>query len=198
MKKIILVLLMSTVLCFASACGNEAENETSDGTDRVQVSETPAEADESAENAPAEDAVSAVEEVTGYICAFDNGMKIEMGAPADAVIADLGEPVSYAEAPSCIHEGTDKVYTFEGYTVTSSPGADGSSRIYEVSLLSDAVALEGGVTIGSSMDKVVSTFGEEYTEQFGVLQYALEDVNVSVVLDGDSYVTSLVITANME
>lgn len=192
------MILMCAALCFASACGNEAENEASDGAGSVQAAETPSDASENAESTPPEEIGSEEEKTAGYVCAFDNGVSIEMGALADSVISGLGDPLNYAEAPSCIHEGTDKVYTFDGYTVTTSPDENGNNRIYEVSLLSDIVALESGVTIGSAMDKVVSVFGEEYTEQFGVLQYSLEGANVSVVLDGDSYVTGLVFTANAE
>lgn len=188
MKKIILVLLMSAAVCFVSACSSM---ETEEMTTTVQ-------------NVTESDSIDTISsqadtiEEKGYMCVLDNGISLEMGAVLEDVPSVFGEPISFAEAPSCIHEGTDKVYTYNGYTLTTSPDAAGINRIYEVSLLSDAIALEGGVTIGSSLDVVVRVFGEEYTDQFGVLQYTLDGANMSIVLDADACVSSLVITANME
>ena len=180
MKKLFYILLAGLLLSCTVSCGNAEPTVT----------------DASAADAVSSATETTAETVRGYVCMFDNGTSIEMGAPAADIVAGLGDPMNVAEAPSCIHEGTDRVYTFSGYTLTTSPDADGNDRIYEIALLSDAVMLEGGVSVGSPMEDAVKVFGENYTEQFGVLQYELENVKVSIVLDGDSYITSLVITAN--
>lgn len=182
MKKTFFVLLIAAGLCFLSSCGNTETNET-EGTDQ----DTTAAVAETAES---------IEPAVSYTVELDNGVKIEMGAIADQTVASLGEPLSKAEAPSCVHEGNDVLYTYNGFTLTTSPDADGNARIQEIALTSDVVSLISGVSIGSDKTAVESTFGTEYTENFGVLTFALEGASVSVVLDEDACVSSLVITAN--
>ncbi len=186
MKKIFTLLLAGFLLLSAASC-NTAENST--GTEAVPSAEVTEEA--SADKAQTEKSAAA-----GYVCTFDDGTTIEMGAPAEDILAALGDPFNVAEATSCIHEGMDRIYTFNGYTVTTSPDADGNDRIQEVALLSDAVMLEGGVSVGSTLDDAVKIFGSDYVEQFGVIQYTMNNIMVSIILDGDSYITSLVLTVN--
>ena len=183
MKKIFTILLAALLLLSAVSCGGTTE-------------ETGTPSNTLAENVSEPDVPQETVETSGYLCTFDNGTAIEMGAPADAVLGTLGDPLNVAEAPSCIHEGMDRIYTFGGYTLTTSPDGEGTDRIQEIALLSDAVMLEGGVSVGSTLDDAVKLFGSEYTEQFGVIQYTLDNVMISIILDGDSYITSLVIKAN--
>ncbi len=186
MKKIFSILLAALLLLSAVSCGSTTEEI---GTPANNVAETP-------ENASEQDVQNETAAASGYICTFDDGTAIEMGAPAEDVLGTLGSPLNVAEAPSCIHEGMDRIYTFGGYTLTTSPDAEGTDRIQEIALLSDAVMLEGGISVGSTLEDAVKLFGSEYTEQFGVIQYTLENIMISIVLDGDSYITSLVITVN--
>ena len=214
MKKIITLVLAAILLCGVVSCEKEDPKET-EGTvlspsesagetaDNIHINaETE---DDSAESETAELPLETETEPNeteepqtadkGYICAFDDGTTVELGAAAEAVLAALGAPLSVAEAPSCIHEGTDRIYSFNGFSITTSPDGKGTDRIYEVALTSDAVLLENGISIGSALDAVTAAFGTDYTEQFGVLQYIKENAKISVVLDGDSCVSSLVITA---
>ena len=48
-----------------------------------------------------------------------NGIEIRMNAPADDIIAALGDDYQYFEAPSCAFEGLDKVYTYNSIVVRS-------------------------------------------------------------------------------
>lgn len=186
MKKIFSLLLTGLLLLSAASCGTAEDNTGAEAVPSTEVSEAV-----SADGAQTTESAAA-----GYVCTFDDGTAIEMGAPAEDILAALDDPFNVAEAPSCIHEGMDRIYTFNGYTVTTSPDADGKDRIQEVALLSDAVMLEGGVSVGSTLDDAVKIFGSDYTEQFGVIQYTMENIMVSIVLDGDSYITSLVMTVN--
>lgn len=186
MKKTIFTLLLATVMCVTVSCGTD---ETADTGAAADVQETvPETADESA---------SAILDVveTGYIVELDDGTTFVMGALADDTVAALGEPVSLSEAPSCVHEGMDKLYNFGSYTLTTSPDADGKARIQEISLTSDAIALADGLSIGSDKAAVEAAFGTEYTDSFGVLKFSLDGAEVSVILDGDECVSGLTITA---
>lgn len=216
MKKIIILVLVAILLCGAVSCGQkepaETENtaltpaessegiadntqsndETEKDTAKAETTAVPEETEP--ENAPVETEAPQMDE-KGYSCVFDDGTIIELGGAAEAVLGALGAPLNVAEAPSCIHEGTDRIYSFNGYSVTTSPDGKGTDRVHEVALTSDAVLLENGISIGSPLDAVTAAFGTDYSEQFGVLQYEKENVKISVVLDSDSCVSSLVFTA---
>ncbi len=182
MKKTILSILLASILCLTVSCGG---NETAD----TMSESVPDTADQLA------DAVHEFIPAAGYIVELDDGTTFVMGAMADDIVAALGEPVSVTEAPSCVHEGMDKLYNYGSYTLTTSPDADGKQRIQEIALISDAAALADGLSIGSDKAAVEASFGTEYTDNFGVLQFSLDGADVSVVLDGDECVSGLVITA---
>ena len=203
MKKLLVLILASVLLCGAVSCGEKEPSETQapaltpaeteKGTKEQNPSETDAETDASVDTEAAETEAAPAEE--GYLCSFDNGTDIRIGAAADSVLASLGDALNMAEAPSCIHEGMDRIYTYNGFSLTTSPDGKGTDRVYEIALTSDAVVLANGISIGSSLAEVEAAFGSDYTEQFGVLKYRLGEVSVSIVLDEDSYVTDLVIVA---
>lgn len=216
MKKLITLIFAAILLCGAVSCGKtEPEQkettavtpaaESAKETDKGMAEETAptdgkAESETLAETAvPAETEAKAAETAPKgedrYICELDNGMAIELGASAEGVLSSLGAPQNVAEAPSCVHEGMDRIYSFNGFSVTTSPDGKGTDRVSEVALTSDAVLLKNGISIGSPLDAVKAAFGENYTEQFGVLQYITDTVKISIVLDDDSCVSSLVITA---
>ena len=182
MKKTIFALLLGAALCVMTSCGAADPTDTS-----ADTANTP--------DTAAETAADAVETSDGYIVELDDGTTFVMGALADDTVAALGEPQSMTEAPSCVHEGMDKLYTFGGYTLTTSPDAEGKARIQEISLTSDAVSLADGLSIGSDKAAVEASFGTDYTDSFGVLTFTLEGAQVSVVLDADDCVSGLTITA---
>lgn len=191
MKKILLLLLLTAVVGVFCACGDGADVTT-------ETPDTTLNATDSGDYTPTQTKPVETEPLTqnsGYTVEFEDGKTFAVGAVIADVEAIYGEWMYYAEAPSCIHPGMDKIYTFDGFDITTSPDADGHDCVYEIAITSDAVAVVGGLTIGASRDTMESVLGTEYTEQFGVVRYVFDEVSVSVILDGD-FITSLVITAN--
>ena len=164
MKKILALLLAASMALTFASCGGEAAGSKDAGND----------------TAAGEDAAAAA-----YDVALDNGKTITINGEADAAISALGAHIDLMEAPSCVHDGNDKVYTYDGYTVTTSPAADGSQYVAELALTSDVVALANGLYIGCTMAEVKKAYGEEFTESFGVYKYELPGVTLSIVADGD-------------
>ena len=167
MKKIPALLLAASLALTMAACGGEAApagNDTAEG------------------GAPGIEAEAAAE----YPVTLDNGKTITINGAADAAISALGEHIDFMEAPSCVHDGNDKVYTYDGCTVTTSPDAGGNQYVAELSLISDVVALDNGLYIGCTLAEAKKAFGEEFTESFGVLKYELPGVTISVVAEGDT------------
>ena len=194
MKKILALLLLAALTASMLSCGNDST--TSDTTDSISgtpdtaVTEAAVIGDETAAvtevqtEAPAQNTPA----VDGYTCVFDNGISVKLGSPAADALAVLGDYSDMMEAPSCVHEGFDRVYTYAGlYTVLTSPDASGAEYIAEISLLSDLVALDVSGTylmIGSAESDIKAAFGDPAEDAFGVQKYNLDGANLTVTVDG--------------
>ena len=183
MKKQIIASLLA-VMTLASCSGGtgdakETRAVTDAGTEAVEVTEA---------NGAVEvtEAKVSNEFRATYEVAFEDGTKIVLGEDAEKVIASLGEYSDLMEAPSCVHPGFDRVYTFNGYTVTTSPDADGKEYAAQVALTNDASVLANGITIGSSKDNAVKAFGDSFTEKFGQMVYEDGGIRITVNTDGDA------------
>ena len=194
MKKTLSLLLLAALTASMLSCSNDSTTpDTTDsvsGTPDTAVTEaavidgetaavTEAQTEAPAQNTPA---------VDGYTCVFDNGISIKLGSPAADALAVLGDYSDMMEAPSCVHEGFDRVYTYAGlHTVLTSPDASGAEYIAETSLLSDLVALDVSGTylmIGSAESDIKAAFGDPAEDAFGVQKYNLDGANLTVTVDG--------------
>lgn len=194
MKKTISMLLLAALTAALVSCGGDAATSTDTSDTNLQtpaltedltapdtdaVTEMITEAPAPAQTAPA---------VEGYSCVFDNGITLKLGSPAADALALLGDYSDMMEAPSCVHEGFDRVYTYAGlYTVLTSPDAQGNEYVAEVSLLSDLVALDVSGTylmIGSAEADVKASFGDPAEDAFGVQKYNIDGAIVTVTIDG--------------
>ena len=199
MKKILSLLLIAALTASMLACGAEdtGAGTTTDGTDAdtagavVTDAQTENEDTTAPETAAVTEAPAPVQNTPaaeGYTCTFDNGISLRLGSPAADALALLGDYSDMMEAPSCVHEGYDRVYTYSGlYTVLTSPDAQGAEYVAEISLLSDLVALEVNgnyLMIGSPEADIKAAFGDPAEDVFGVQKYNIEGANVTVTVDG--------------
>lgn len=211
MKKTISLLLIAALTASMLSCGGDGGTvdpaaETNDTTGAA-VTENMTD-DNSGDPAAATDAVTeatteaaaptpATPAAEGYTCVFDNGISVKLGASAADALAALGDYSDLMEAPSCVHEGFDRVYTYAGlYTVLTSPDASGAEYVAEISLLSDLVALEANgnfLMIGSPESDIKAAFGEPFEDAFGVQKYNIDGAIVTVTVDGGA-VTGFVLT----
>ena len=203
MKKTLSLLLLAALTASMLSCSNDSTTpDTTDsvsGTPDTAVTEAAVIGDETAAvteaqtEAPAQNTPA----VDGYTCVFDNGISVKLGSPAADALAVLGDYSDMMEAPSCVHEGFDRVYTYAGlYTVLTSPDASGAEYIAEISLLSDLVALDVSGTylmIGSAESDIKAAFGDPAEDAFGVHKYNLDGANLTVTVD-DGVVSGFVMT----
>ena len=194
MKKTLSLLLLAALTASMLSCSNDsatpATTDSVSGTPDTAVTEAAVIGDETAAvtevqtEAPAQNTPA----VDGYTCVFDNGISIKLGSPAADALAVLGDYSDMMEAPSCVHEGFDRVYTYAGlYPVLTSPDASGAEYIAEISLLSDLVALDVSGTylmIGSAESDIKAAFGDPAEDAFGVQKYNLDGANLTVTVDG--------------
>ena len=192
MKTLLSLLILAALTVMTVSCGSDASVSQDTAAEVPSVGEVTA-AVTDAVAAPVQTAPA----VDGYTCVFDNGISLKLGSPAADALALLGDYSDMMEAPSCVHEGFDRVYTYAGlYTVTTMPDAAGNEYVAEISLQSDLVALEANgayLMIGSAASDVQGAFGEPAEDAFGVQKYNIDGAIVTVTVNGDS-VGGLVLT----
>ncbi|MCR5431068.1 MAG: hypothetical protein K6E95_00775 [Lachnospiraceae bacterium] len=76
---------------------------------------------------------------------------------------ELGEPISYFEAKSCVFEGIDRMYTYPGFEVDVSPDGSGGEAVSSVYLLDDSITTPEGAYIGCSGNMIETLYGEDET-----------------------------------
>lgn len=178
MKKLALLLALSLALCLA-ACGETTPQNVDGGKTDTDSAVGSVDTEDTADT-------PAKSERATYTVKLDNGATVVIGGDSDSLIKSLGEPIGLLEAPSCVHEGFDRVYSYDGFSITTSPAADKTQYVAELAFLSDAVAMDSGLTVGSEAALLDSVLGTEYEEQFGIRRYTpVEGITATVVLDGD-------------
>lgn len=109
---------------------------------------------------------------------------IHIGDDMAAVLKALGDPVSYFESPSCAFAGLDKIYTYSGFTVSTSP-KDKKDIVTSIELTDDSVTTFDGLYIGSSADDVKKIYGKSSSDLDVLLSYENGSVSVEFgVKDG--------------
>ena len=117
----------------------------------------------------------------------------------DEILTALGEDFTYYEAISCVYDGMDKTYDYGDVTVYTYPDGD-TDQLMELYCTGGDVSAQG-ITIGSTKDEVVNTFGTGYTEEGSVLSYSLkateaQNTPASLYFElEDETVTAIAITA---
>ena len=77
------------------------------------------------------------------------------------VIAALGEDYEYSEAISCVYEGYDKTFTYDGLVLSTVP-VDGEDVIEMYSVYSADYKTPRNITIGATREEVVAAYGEAF------------------------------------
>ena len=93
-----------------------------------------------------------------------NGVGIKVGGDANAVVSALGEAQNLVETPSCGGGAEpDREYTYAGFKFNT-VNENGKNVIVKIVLADDSVSTPEGISIGSSRDEVIASYGENFTE----------------------------------
>lgn len=161
MKKLIAILLaVAMLLCFA-AC---------------QPTETP---DTPDNQEPAQDSFTFTYK----------GTKIALNAPAEAVVAALGEPLEYSESTSCAFDGLDKQYKYDSFYLETYP-LNGKDYVYGWWFVDDLVETEEGICIGSAHADVEAAYGAENYNGSNAFQVKKGSGSLTIILE-EGVVTSI-------
>lgn len=100
------------------------------------------------------------------------GTEIKLAAPAEPVIAALGEPMKYTESASCAFDGLDKQYYYGSFYLETYPDGD-KDFIYGWWFADDSISTPEGIYIGADQASVEKAYGAENfngTNSFAVKQ----------------------------
>ncbi|MCR5593383.1 MAG: hypothetical protein K6F79_06520 [Saccharofermentans sp.] len=186
-KKIMSLVLAGTMLFALASCSSDED------TAPVVLSGGQAsQAEGQAAGESVSEGTDATSSSDAYVFTY-NGIDIPMNAPADDIIAALGDGYQYFEAPSCAYEGMDKVYTY-GSVVVRSYTRDGVDYIAAVELKDDTVSTPEGIRIGSTDEEVTAAYGTERSEGVAGYEYTMGDSYLSFVMENGK-VTAITYTA---
>ena len=117
------------------------------------------------------------------------GTKIALHAPAEQVVAALGEPLKYSESTSCAFEGLDKSYDYGSFYLETYPIGD-KDYVYGWWFVDDLVETAEGICIGSSKADVETAYGADNYN--GTNAYTIKKGSgmLTIILDND-VVTSI-------
>ena len=177
MKKWFLVLAM---VLLVAGCGEK--NSEGEGANTTPIADSKDTASEAGKNTdkPAEP--------KGYV--FEsNGVKVGVDMEAAAIVAALGEPNSYFEAPSCAFDGLDKTYNYGSFEI-STYEQDGKDYITSVVFCDDLIETPEGVSLYETKADMVKAYGEGYVEEYGMLVYAKDGMKLMFLLKEDE-ITSI-------
>ena len=107
----------------------------------------------------------------------------------ETVAAQLGEPISYFEAKSCVFEGIDRMYTYPGFEIDTSPDGTGADSVTTVYLLDDSVTTPEGAYIGCNKSLVEKLYGESFSPEENSKSYERGGTEVKFVLKDETVVS---------
>lgn len=171
------VVLLTLALCLAllAGCGGNGGNSQAGSTDNTNGENSSGSGNEAQE--------------PSAFAFTSNGVEIRMNAEADPIVEALGDPISTFDAPSCAFQGTDWIYTYDGFQVNTYPLND-VNYVASVVFTSDAVATPEGLEIGDTMEDMVAAYGEDYAEEYDQYTYTRGDSQLAVLLE-DGTITSI-------
>ena len=123
---------------------------------------------------------------TGHLV-LASGEVVSVGEDGTNIEARFGVPVDFAQAQSCYGKGYDKVYTYDGFEITTYPAVNGRSEFISVLVLTDdTVETVLGLQVGMSLDQMVDLYGTAFVQRGQSRVYTLDgDVTIWVDIEED-------------
>ncbi|MCI8949438.1 MAG: hypothetical protein HFG49_05255 [Lachnospiraceae bacterium] len=113
--------------------------------------------------------------LTSFAYVFDAGeVEISMNQDASEVLSALGKAETYYEAQSVKHQGKERVFTYDGFELSTYPSGSGD-YIKSIWFLGEETTTQEGIHIGSTIDEMKEAYGEDYREEKGTYIYTSED-----------------------
>jgi hypothetical protein len=118
------------------------------------------------------------------------GVRIEIDALPEPVLAALGEPLHELPSKSCALQAQDIIYNYPGFDLTVTYPEQGEDYISNIDLPDDTYTIPGGITIGSAAEAVFAAYGTHYREDNGHY-YFTKDMSVLHFIITNDLVTGI-------
>ena len=188
-KKIVTMMAAGAVFAFAlTGCGSGDSGTNSQSSQASDSQQSQAESNDSQSGQGESNESQQTGQGGGY--QFQTG-SVTLGADMDmdALKSGLGEEQSVFEAPSCAGQGTAYIYSYGSFEVETYPD-DGKNLIARITLKDDTVATAEGIDLSKTKDDIISTYGDDYTENDSGITYTKDGMKLIFILDGDN-ITSI-------
>lgn len=166
MKKLILLLSLLLILV---GCASEPQPQENTPV----VNETPTTPE------PTEPEVIEEPSKEGYFFK-PKAVSFTTGEPATPAMDSMGEYLDTFSAPSCAFEGEDTVYKYDNFELYTYD-KNGEPYISGIFLLDESASTPEGLHIGSTVEEMISLYGENYEETVGSYTYLKGDTELIVV-----------------
>ena len=150
MNNKVLIIMLAFVLAFAMGSCKEDKPAQGDGGDSPPP--------EDAAKGPAEDPGAGGQQ--GAFSFSPGGVRIVLGEDAAPVLEKLGEPNDVFEVESCAFVGTDRIYYYPGFNISTYPADEGEDRVLAITFSADTVETDQGVYLGMKKADVLAIYGE--------------------------------------
>lgn len=181
-KKAVLTALLTFIIIVATACGGAGEKTVGGDVDstvsnggKLDKSEN-----QSAKAGSVADSSNAGLKTTGYPFVA-GGTSICINQDITTVVAAIGEPVSYFEAPSCAFGGLDKTYTYKGFQIETYESGE-LDLISTITLTDDMTATPEGIKIGSALADVTAAYGTATQSDDSKVVYTKDGMSLMFIL----------------
>ncbi|MGI6333872.1 MAG: hypothetical protein ACOX1A_04545 [Saccharofermentanales bacterium] len=135
-------------------------------------------------NSTGQNTTAGVKPSSGYSFVY-RGVEIVINTPAAPILAELGEPIHFFEAPSCAFQGLDKIYTYAGLEIQTYTEGD-TDYVYIINIMDDTVSTPEGISLGASPEEVKAAYGDRAAESPNQLLYMSDGCQLKFVFaDGE-------------
>lgn len=118
---------------------------------------------------------------------LDQGVFLSVGMEKEDTVEQLEEEPEYFEAPSCAYEGTEYIYTYNNYTITCYE--EEKEKISSIIITSDLIITTEGVTIGDTMEKVRTIYGEPKEETEKLFVYEENGTLLRIIFENQNVIS---------
>ena len=176
MKRIIALTCCLMLLTCLTACGSDELSEermitrpAEEAAEPMVVAAVAEEAETvAAESAETEDTQDGAPISLGNYSFEAQGVELIPGDPFDPGVLPKAESVY--EVPSCAIEGTDNLYNYGTFELTAFDDGE-KELIYSILLTDPNITTTEGLALGDDVQKMVSIYGEGYTQQGNAYVY---------------------------
>ncbi len=95
------------------------------------------------------------------MAAIVNGVTFHVRTDSADVLRVLGNEYDYSEVMSCVYDGYDKQFIYDGITVCTVP-VDGVDVIEQFIITGGDYSTARNIKVGSTLDEIVAAYGEDY------------------------------------